>query len=75
MSIEGLKRHTSVHAAGVVIAPGPLEEFVPVCRDTRGDEDSVITQFDMVALEKAGMLKMDFLGLRTLTVISRRESG
>jgi DNA polymerase-3 subunit alpha len=67
--IEGLKRHTSVHAAGVVIAPGPLEEFVPVCRDTRSDGDSVITQYDMVALEKAGMLKMDFLGLRTLTVI------
>ncbi|MGD8495513.1 MAG: DNA polymerase III subunit alpha [Gemmatimonadales bacterium] len=69
MRIEGLKRHTSVHAAGVVIAPGPLEDFVPVCRDTRGDEDSVITQYDMVALEKAGMLKMDFLGLRNLTVI------
>jgi len=67
--IEGLKRHTSVHAAGVVIAPGPLENFVPVCRDTKGDGDSVITQFDMVALEQAGMLKMDFLGLRTLTVI------
>jgi DNA polymerase-3 subunit alpha len=67
--IEGLKRHTSVHAAGVVIAPGPLEDFVPVCRDTRNGESSVITQYDMVALEKAGMLKMDFLGLRTLTVI------
>jgi len=67
--IEGLKRHTSVHAAGVVIAPGPLEEFVPVCRDTRNGESSVITQYDMVALEKVGMLKMDFLGLRTLTVI------
>ncbi len=66
--IEGLKRHTSVHAAGVVIAPGPLEEFVPICRDTRNGE-TVITQYDMVALEKAGMLKMDFLGLRTLTVI------
>lgn len=67
--IEGLKRHTSVHAAGVVIAPGPLEEFVPVCRDTRNGESSVITQYDMVALEQTGMLKMDFLGLRTLTVI------
>ncbi len=70
MRIEGLKRHSSVHAAGVVIAPGPLEEYVPVCRDTKnGDEGAVITQFDMIALEKAGMLKMDFLGLRTLTVI------
>lgn len=67
--IEGLKRHTSVHAAGVVIAPGPLEDFVPVCRDTRNGESSVITQYDMVALEQVGMLKIDFLGLRTLTVI------
>ena len=67
--IEGLSRHSSVHAAGVVIAPGPLDEYVPVCADTKTDTDSVITQFDMNALEKAGMLKMDFLGLRTLTVI------
>lgn len=67
--IEGLKRHTSVHAAGIVIAPGPLEDFVPVCRDTRNGETSVMTQYDMVALEQVGMLKMDFLGLRTLTVI------
>ena len=67
--IEGLSRHSSVHAAGVVIAPGPLDEYVPVCSDTRTDTESVITQFDMNALEKAGMLKMDFLGLRTLTVI------
>jgi DNA polymerase-3 subunit alpha len=67
--IEGLSRHSSVHAAGVVIAPGPLDEYVPVCADTKNGEDTVITQFDMVALEKAGMLKMDFLGLRTLTVI------
>ncbi len=70
MRIEGLKRHRSVHAAGVVIAPGPLMEYVPVCRDTKnGDDGSVITQYDMNALEKAGMLKVDFLGLRTLTVI------
>ncbi len=67
--IEGLSRHSSVHAAGVVIAPGPLDEYVPVCSDTKHGADTVITQFDMVALEKAGMLKMDFLGLRTLTVI------
>jgi len=68
MAIEGLSRHASVHAAGVVIAPGPLDDYVPVCRDAK-NEDQVITQYDMVALEKAGMLKMDFLGLRTLTVI------
>jgi DNA polymerase-3 subunit alpha len=67
--IEGLSRHSSVHAAGVVIAPGPLDEYVPVCSDTKSGSESVITQFDMNALEAAGMLKMDFLGLRTLTVI------
>ena len=71
--IEGLARHASVHAAGIVIAPGPLDEYVPVCTQPqqRGtdDEDIRITQFDMVGLEKVGMLKMDFLGLRTLTVI------
>ncbi|MDX1576986.1 MAG: DNA polymerase III subunit alpha [Gemmatimonadota bacterium] len=71
--IEGLSRHSSVHAAGVVIAPGPLDEYVPVCADTKNDQDAVITQWDMVALEKAGMLKMDFLGLRTLTVIDYAE--
>ena len=65
--IEGLARHSSVHAAGVVIAPGPLDDYVPICADTKSG--AVITQFDMNALEKAGMLKMDFLGLRTLTVI------
>ena len=66
--LEGLSRHESVHAAGVVIAPGPLSDYVPVCADKRNPE-VVVTQFDMVALEQAGMLKMDFLGLRTLTVI------
>ncbi|HXE58633.1 MAG TPA: DNA polymerase III subunit alpha [Gemmatimonadales bacterium] len=74
--IEGISRHASVHAAGVVIAPGPLHEYVPVCTaPTKGagqagdGEDALITQFDMVALEKVGMLKMDMLGLKTLTVI------
>ncbi|MGE3526902.1 MAG: DNA polymerase III subunit alpha, partial [Gemmatimonadales bacterium] len=74
--IEGISRHASVHAAGVVIAPGPLSEYVPVCTaPTKGagqaadGEDAIITQFDMVALEKVGMLKMDMLGLKTLTVI------
>jgi DNA polymerase III subunit alpha len=74
--LEGLSRHASVHAAGVVIAPGPLHEYVPVCtQSTRGsggngdDENVIVTQWDMNALEQAGMLKMDFLGLKTLTVI------
>ncbi|HEX3926910.1 MAG TPA: DNA polymerase III subunit alpha [Gemmatimonadales bacterium] len=74
--IEGLSRHASVHAAGVVIAPGPIAEYVPVCTAPTkgagagaGDEDSIICQYDMGALEKVGMLKMDLLGLKTLTVI------
>ncbi len=74
--IEGISRHMSVHAAGVVIAPGPLAEYVPVCTaPTRGagaaadGEESIITQYEMGALEKVGMLKMDMLGLKTLTVI------
>jgi DNA polymerase-3 subunit alpha len=85
IALEGLSRHTGVHAAGVVIAPGPLDEYVPVCtqetkgsgnrepgtgnRDSAGDERVIVTQYDMNCLEKAGMLKMDFLGLTTLTVI------
>jgi len=76
--LEGLSRHVSVHAAGVVIAPGPLQEYVPVCTqatrgagasENGGDESVLVTQWDMNALEQAGMLKMDFLGLKTLTVI------
>ena len=77
IALEGLSRHTGVHAAGVVIAPGPVSDYVPVCTATgagRGDGENdedmvVISQYDMNALEKAGMLKMDFLGLTTLTVI------
>ncbi|WKW11273.1 DNA polymerase III subunit alpha [Pseudogemmatithrix spongiicola] len=76
ISLEGLSRHAGVHAAGIVIAPGPLEEYVPVCtQESKGsgsgnDERVVVTQYDMVALEKAGMLKMDFLGLTTLTILT-----
>lgn len=74
-TLEGLSRHSSVHAAGVVIAPGPLDEYVPICTQSTkgagGNGDSIIvTQYDMTCLEKAGMLKMDFLGLKTLTVIA-----
>ncbi|HWP38315.1 MAG TPA: DNA polymerase III subunit alpha [Gemmatimonadales bacterium] len=73
--IEGLSRHASVHAAGIVIAPGPLDDYVPVCTAVQkagGDseqEEGIITQYDMIGLEQVGMLKMDFLGLKTLTVI------
>ena len=75
-ALEGLSRHTGVHAAGVVIAPGPLDNYVPVCtQSSKGagsgdDETVVVTQYDMNSLEKAGMLKMDFLGLTTLTVVT-----
>ncbi len=75
IALEGLSRHTGIHAAGVVIAPGPVDDYVPVCtQDSKGaggseTERVVVSQYDMNALEKAGMLKMDFLGLTTLTVI------
>ena len=64
--LEGLVRGAGVHAAGVVIAPQPLTELVPV---TRTKDDAVVTSYDMKAVEKMGLLKMDFLGLTTLTVI------
>lgn len=64
--LEGLPRHTSMHAAGVVICPEAADEFVPL---SRGSDGSIVTQFTMTTLEELGLLKMDFLGLRTLTVI------
>ncbi len=66
MRLEGLPRHTSMHAAGVVICQKAADEFVPL---SRGSDGSITTQFTMVTLERLGLLKMDFLGLRTLTVI------
>src|ERR1700722_14973366 len=66
LRLEGLIRGAGVHAAGVVIAPKPLTELVPV---TRTKDDSIVTSYDMKAVEKMGLLKMDFLGLTTLTVI------
>src|SRR6202042_3595087 len=66
LRLEGLVRGAGVHAAGVVIAPKPLTELVPV---TRTKDDSIVTAYDMKAIEKMGLLKMDFLGLTTLTVI------
>ena len=64
--LEGLPRHTSMHAAGVVISQKAVEEYVPLSRASDG---SITTQFTMTTLEELGLLKMDFLGLRTLTVI------
>ena len=66
MRLEGLPRHTSMHAAGVVISPKAVDEYVPL---SRGTDDAITTQFTMTTLEELGLLKMDFLGLRTLTVI------
>ncbi len=64
--LEGLPRHTSMHAAGVVICSQPAEELVPL---SRGADGAVTTQFTMTTIEELGLLKMDFLGLRTLTVL------
>lgn len=66
MRLEGLPRHTSMHAAGVVISQKAVDEYVPLSRASDG---SITTQFTMTTLEELGLLKMDFLGLRTLTVI------
>ncbi|RMH42146.1 MAG: DNA polymerase III subunit alpha [Deltaproteobacteria bacterium] len=80
-ALEGLNRHVGMHAAGVVIAEKPLWEYVPCCR---GKNDEIVTQFAMAEAEKSGLVKFDFLGLKTLTVIDtavrlineqRREAG
>ncbi|RKX24853.1 MAG: DNA polymerase III subunit alpha, partial [Candidatus Zixiibacteriota bacterium] len=66
LTLEGLARHCSTHAAGVVIAPSALTDYVPLFK---GSKDEITTQYDMKMVEGIGLLKMDFLGLRTLTVI------
>lgn len=66
--LEGLSRHASIHAAGVVIAPRPLIELIPLYKSTK---DEITTQYPMSDLERLGLLKMDFLGLTTLTVITQ----
>lgn len=66
LRLEGLPRHTSVHAAGVVISKKAVDEYVPL---SRGADNTITTQYTMTTLEELGLLKMDFLGLRTLTVI------
>ncbi len=68
--LEGLPRHTSMHAAGVVIGSRPIVEFVPL---SRAGDGTLTTQFTMTTIEELGLLKMDFLGLRTLTVIQNAE--
>ncbi|MFA5114733.1 MAG: DNA polymerase III subunit alpha [Candidatus Omnitrophota bacterium] len=68
LSLEGLNRHASVHAAGVVIADKPLDNYMPLFKS---QDDQITTGYSMKALEKIGLLKVDFLGLRTLTVIDQ----
>lgn len=72
MRLEGLPRHTSMHAAGVVISRTSVDEYVPLSRAADG---TITTQFTMTTLEELGLLKMDFLGLRTLTVIQNAVKG
>ena len=69
--LEGLTRHASVHAAGVVISDKPLVEYLPLYK---GKKDEIVTQFDMNIVEKIGLVKFDFLGLRNLTVIENTLS-
>jgi len=66
--LEGMNRHASIHAAGVVIAPGDLTDYVPLYKSSNGD---ITSQYDMKGLDDLGLLKMDFLGLRNLTVIDK----
>ncbi|WP_136805449.1 DNA polymerase III subunit alpha [Desulfosediminicola flagellatus] len=67
-TLEGLARHTGTHAAGVVVSPGPMTKFLPTCR---GSNDETVTQYDMKHTEMTGLIKFDFLGLKTLTVIDK----
>jgi DNA polymerase-3 subunit alpha len=69
LRLEGLTRSAGKHAAGVVIAPGPITDYVPLYRDPR--EGSISSQYEMKTLERAGLVKMDFLGLKNLTIIDR----
>ncbi len=71
IKVEGMPRHASTHAAGVVITADPVDTYVPLSKN----DESVVTQFTMKDLESLGLLKMDFLGLRTLTVISGAEKS
>jgi len=66
--LEGLARHKTIHAAGVVISPRPMVEYLPLCK---GPGDEVLTQYDMKYTEMTGLIKFDFLGLKTLTVMDR----
>ena len=72
LRVEGLYRHASTHAAGVVIGDRPLVELVPLYRDPKSD--FLVTQYSMKHVEQAGLVKFDFLGLTTLTILRRAEN-
>ncbi len=72
-TLEGQARHASVHAAGVIVATRPLHEIVPLYKQPGSEDDAIVTQWDGPTCEKMGLLKMDFLGLRTLTTIERAK--
>lgn len=69
--LEGIARHASTHAAGVIVADKPLVEYTPLHRPTKGHEGGVVTQYTMEVLESIGLLKIDFLGLSTLTIMRK----
>jgi DNA polymerase-3 subunit alpha len=69
--LEGVARHASTHAAGVIVADKPLVEYTPLHRPTKGNEGGVVTQYTMEVLESIGLLKIDFLGLSTLTIMRK----
>ncbi len=69
--LEGISRHASTHAAGIVISPDPLTDFLPLYKAP--NDEAIVTQFDMDAIKKLGLLKFDFLGLKTLTIIDKAE--
>ncbi|MEK6703106.1 MAG: DNA polymerase III subunit alpha, partial [Planctomycetota bacterium] len=72
-TLEGQARHAGVHAAGVIVATRPLNEIVPLYRQAGSEENEIVTQWDGPTCEKMGLLKMDFLGLRTLSVVERAK--
>ena len=69
MKVDGSVRHASVHAAGIVIAPEEITKFTPIQREANGDK--VVTQYEMHAVEDVGLVKMDFLGIRNLSILGR----
>ena len=69
MKVEGLPRNTSVHAAGILLTPSEVSDYIPICRNPNGDGNLALTQFCMADVESMGLLKVDFLGLRTLSVM------